>query len=324
MEITSPKFGERINLRTEKQREFFAADRSGYNVEDFYYLDLKNLQKDDDSKSSLTPFIWEPKVQGRLEISESDSFTEPFVFYGNGVALVDNLKIGTHYYARVIGDTQTSPTVEFDTERTFPRMMSVEGISNVRDLGGAITRDGKIVKQGLIYRGSEMNSHRTITENGLETMRRVLKIKSEIDFRNSNEIVLDVYRGNYVNIPFPSYSALFKNPDPAVKVMEFLANEDNYPIYTHCWGGADRTETFFLLFELLLGYEISDTVDNYEATSLSTFGARSVNKEIYQNYLKSLGNFSGADLYEKAECYLLSIGIKEETLKKIKDIFLGD
>ena len=60
MKITSPKHLEVINIRTEKQREYFATDRSGFNVEDFYYLDLKNLQKEDDSKSALIPFEWEP------------------------------------------------------------------------------------------------------------------------------------------------------------------------------------------------------------------------------------------------------------------------
>ena len=53
----------------------------------------------------------------------------------------------------------------------------------VRDVGGAITPEGKAVRQGLLYRGSEMNSHLTITEEGLNNMREVLKINTQLDIR---------------------------------------------------------------------------------------------------------------------------------------------
>ena len=118
MKITSPVCGECINLWTEKQREYFATDRSGYQVEDFYYLDLKNLQKEDDSKSSLTPFTWEPKCVAELQISEGEDFSDFLSYFGNGVALVDNLKIGTRYFVRVVCGDDISPIIDFVINRT--------------------------------------------------------------------------------------------------------------------------------------------------------------------------------------------------------------
>ena len=180
MRIISPKENESLNLHTPAQIKYLSEDRSGYEVDDFYYLDLKmNLRKNgiDDSKSGFVNFVWEPRVYAKLEISESKDFKDHLTYSGNGECRVDNLKIGTRYYARVSDDTNASPVTSFTTELTYPRMITIDGISNVRDVGGCVTRDGRIVKQGLFYRGSELNSHVNITEEGLRTMREVLKIK---------------------------------------------------------------------------------------------------------------------------------------------------
>lgn len=325
MKIISPLENEAIELHTETQKKYLAEDRSAYEVDDFYYLDLKNTLDEngmDNSHSGFVIFEWEPRVSARLELSEDPDFSDVLVYGGDGECKVDNLKIGKRYYARAIGNGETSPTVSFLTEQSYPRMITIDGMSNVRDVGGCVTRDGRVVKQGLLYRGSELNSHVNVTEAGLKTMREVLKIRSEIDLRNSNEEVMDVYHGNYVNIPIPAYKNFLAKPELSRMIIDFLAEEDNYPIYFHCWGGADRTESFIFLFGLLLGISVDDLIDDYELTSLSVFGARSRNKEIFKNYLVILEAIEGADLYEKGYNYLLSCGIEREKLERVRSIFL--
>ena len=325
MRIISPRENESIDLHTEAQRNYLAEDRSSSEVDDFYYLDLKMTLDEngmDNSHSGFLSFKWEPAVSAALELSESPDFADSLIYRGDGECLVDNLKIGTKYYARAKADGEVSPVIAFSTLRNYPRMITIDGASNVRDVGGCVTRDGRVVKQGLLYRGSELNSHVNVTEKGLETMREILRIKSEIDLRNSNEQVMDVYHGNYVNIPIPAYKNFLAKPELSREIIDFLANEDNYPIYFHCWGGADRTESFIFLFGLLLGISIDDLIDDYELTSLSVFGARSRNKEIFKNYLIILEDMEGADLYEKGYNYLLSCGIEPEKLEKVRSIFL--
>jgi len=325
MRITNPSQNEIVDLHTESQKKYLSEDRSGYEVDDFYYLDLKmNLSENgiDDSKSGFVHFQWEPCITAKLELSESVDFEDPFVFWGEGSCKADNLKIGTQYYARVSTEQEISPITSFFTERNFPRMISIDGISNVRDVGGCVTREGKLVRQGLLYRGSELNSHVNITPEGLRTMREVLKIKSEIDLRNPNEKVMDVYQGNYINIPIPAYRAYLQKPELSRQIIDFLAEESNYPIYFHCWGGADRTESFIFLFGLLLGITIEDMIDDYEITTLSVFGARSRNKQIFKDFLVDLEEMEGSDLYEKGYNYLLSCEIPKEKLEKVREIFL--
>lgn len=325
MRITTPKENEQINLHTEAQTKYLAEDRSDYEIGDFDYLNLKMTLEEngiDDSKSGFLRFEWEPAVAGKLELSEDSDFSDSLVYSGVGACDVSNLKIGTKYYARVKNEEETSPVLTFSTERICPRMIRVDGISNVRDMGGYVTRDGRTIKQGLFYRGSELNSHVNITEEGLRTMREVLKIKSEIDLRNAKEKVIDVYKGNYINIPIPAYKNFLAKPECSRQIIDFMADEANYPIYFHCWGGADRTESFVFLLGLLLGMSYEQLIDDYECTSLSIFGPRSRNKEIFKTFVDLIEEMEGADLNEKGYNYFLSCGIEREKLEKIKSIFL--
>ena len=325
MRITTPKENEQINLHTEAQTKYLAEDRSDYEIGDFDYLNLKMTLEEngiDDSKSGFLRFEWEPAVDGKLELSENSDFSDSLVYSGVGACDVSNLKIGTKYYARVKNEEETSPVLTFSTERICPRMIRVDGISNVRDMGGYVTRDGRTIKQGLFYRGSELNSHVNITEEGLRTMREVLKIKSEIDLRNAKEKVIDVYKGNYINIPIPAYQNYLEKPECSRQIIDFMADEANYPIYFHCWGGADRTESFMFLFGLLLGISVEQLIDDYELTTLAVFGARSRNKEIFKTFIDLIEEMEGADLYEKGYNYFLSCGIEREKLEKIKNFFL--
>ena len=325
MRITTPKENEQINLHTEAQIKYFAEDRSDYEIGDFDYLNLRvTLQANgiDDSKSGFVHFEWEPAVDGKLELSEDSDFSDSLVYSGVGACEVSNLKIGTKYYARVKNEEETSPVLTFSTERICPRMIRVDGISNVRDMGGYVTRDGRTIKQGLFYRGSELHNRCTITEEGLLTMREVLKIKSELDLRNQNEEKIDVYKGNYVNILIPAYKTFLERPECSRQIIDFMADEANYPIYAHCAGGADRTGTLVFLLGLILGVSYEQLIDDYECTSLSIFGPRSRNKEIFKTFVDLIEEMEGADLHEKAYNYFLSCGIEREKLEKIKNLFL--
>ena len=108
-----------------------------------------------------------------------------------------NLKIGTTYYYTISvdynGAVVTSAVQQFTTAPEAPRNMFVDGVTNVRDLGGWKTADGGSIRQGLIYRCGALSQENDdgevvplITETGIETMRSDMGIRTEIDFRVGN------------------------------------------------------------------------------------------------------------------------------------------
>ncbi len=97
----------------------------------------------------------------RVFISESPRFSDAVVFTVKSHSLsLDNFKIARKYYWRVAElDGNASPVGEFTTEAIAPRLLRIETVWNVRDLGGRIGRNGRRVKQGLIYRSGGLNDN---------------------------------------------------------------------------------------------------------------------------------------------------------------------
>lgn len=324
VKLKKPENGATIDLLTAGQAEFLKTDRSEVLAEDFDWLDLKTDPEVDESFPKKTEFEWEPREEAVLEISENEAFENCFRQFGNGHCTVENLKCNTGYYWRVVLKNETSEVFRFDTADTYPRFIKIDGLTNVRDCGGRKTADGRRIKQGMLYRGSELNSHLDVSPDGLKTMRNVLKIKSVLDLRGETEVVRRVYDGGYVNIPAVAYAQWFDRPDIMRKIFEFISEEDNYPIYFHCWGGADRTGTLAFLLGALLGMSYDDLIDDYEITSLSIFGVRSRNSEkLCKSFLSVFDEFEGVLPSEKAKNYFLSCGISEEAIEKFKAVMLN-
>ncbi len=111
--------------------------------------------------------------------------------------------------------------------------------------------------------------------------------------------------------------------------MRFLSDENNYPMYIHCLGGADRTGMIAFFLRALAG-ESEDIIHlDYELTGLSNYtgglgegaatdGFRSRNSEYYQDMLENLNKYAPSEsLSEKVRGFLLDCGVSEECLEKI-------
>ena len=321
--LKRPLNGEIVSLLTEAQLEFIKSDRSALNAEDFDYLNLKRSGDADLSLSGGVNFEWEANKQGNIQISESSTFKTYYSCDGNGECSVYNLKCDTSYFWRVVCADEISDTFCFHTSKQCPRFIKIDGLTNVRDCGGWQTYSGSRIRQGLLYRGCEMNSHLNILPSGLLAMRDVLKIKSILDLRRDSEIVEDVYGGNYLNVPAWAYREWFEHPDSAKKIFGFLSDESNYPVYFHCWGGADRTGTLAFLLGALLGMNYDDLIDDYETTSLSVWGTRTRNSEkSFAAFWKHFNTFEGTTPAEKAKNYFLTCGVSNEMIEEFKKIML--
>ncbi len=213
-----------------------------------------------------------------------------------------NLVPGRTYYYKIVctADGKESAVDSFTVDDTgFVRYIKAEGARNVRDIGGWKTTDGKTVKYELLYRGNMLNGKNggpTLTENGIKVFVLELGIKSEIDLRTANsddqngiaykdfavgvsqndcwflQLTGEKAKTNYLKQPLQLYDRISASSQKSVvkAIFDFLGNEDNYPIYFHCNGGADRTGTLAFLINGLLGVPYEDLCKDFELTSFSS------------------------------------------------------
>lgn len=242
-----------------------------------------------------------------------------------------NLKVDTQYYYRVtVSLSNGTKLVADDSFKTAqsPRLIYIDGARNVRDFGGYKTTDGKTIRQGLLYRGTELDGAASkkyyITEAGVNTMVNELGVVTEIDLRSSSvEGVKDTLGDSVThnNYSYLAYTDTFtahgniKNRE----IFSLLAKEDTYPVYMHCSYGADRTGTFCYLLGALLGMSEEDL---YSAWETSVFFAGGAFDEAMEDFQKHLNSFKGDTMQEKVENYVLSIGVTKNEINSIRNKFL--
>ncbi len=242
---------------------------------------------------------------------------------------IDYLEVNTKYYYKIMAlPTDYSVGGSFTTANT-PRILNIDGIYNVRDIGGWKTVDGKVIRQGLLYRGTELdgqvNSDYTLTEKGKNVMLNILNIKFDMDLRYPTDNKFNVNAlGNSVTRKYyqvSAYDEIFtaQGKETTRVVFADLAKPENYPIYMHCTHGADRAGTMCYLLEALLGLSEENLEREYE---LSTLYYTHISRDLLSTLKAGLMRYEGNNLQQKTENYLLSIGVTKDEIKTIKDIFL--
>ena len=244
-----------------------------------------------------------------------------------GQAQIANLCVGTAYDWQVETEGGRSPKRRFYTAPTPPRLLYVDGISNVRDFGGYATQDGKRIRQGLLYRTSEMDTHVTVTEAGKQTLYD-LGIKTDLDVRGCNDEhrapALDETRVRWVNIPMVAYDKIFTDEAFVKAYAEgyaLLADKTVYPAVLHCWGGIDRTGCFLFILGGALGVEEESLYLDYEFSSFSRWGRRSRYSDQFTAFYKGLAAY-GDTLQDACRSFMLAGGVTKEQIAALESIFL--
>lgn len=265
----------------------------------------------------------------KIELADNDSFSNARVSYleaSSGTYDFKYLYVNTTYYYRVTVYTRDGvdiATGSFKTADT-PRILSIDGLSNVRDIGNWKTDSGKRIKQGLLIRGTEMDadveSAYHLTNEGLADMLKVFNIKTDIDLRAQTATSMDALgsRVEHIYYDMVMYNDIFTDNGKEKIRMVFsdLSEPDNYPIYLHCTYGRDRTGTVCYLLEALLGVSRGDCLRDYGLSNVNISNILAV-----ENGLK---NYEGDTLKEQVESYLLSCGVTEYQIDSIRNIFLGE
>lgn len=229
------------------------------------------------------------------------------------------------------GASYTSETASFQTDAQGPRNLTVDGVTNVRDLGGWQTEDGGRIRQGLLFRGAKLvnNDNKSdvlITSDGIKTMRDGLGIKSEIDLRLKKKLggLTSSALGSAVtfySIPLDDdWGVMFtsaENLQGIRDVFAVLADKSNYPVYFHCSIGTDRTGMIAWLVNGLCGVAETDLWRDYlfsnygKVNNKRTSGIKSV-------YVDKLNNAQGDTLADKIYNYLKdTIQVPEAHLKAV-------
>ncbi len=332
IELKSPVNGACISLQTSIQKEFIRDGRKYLTGE----LDLDNFRwqfGEYTDKSCPVPisFRWEAKdaLSSTLEISKTADFSDIFMsvvarnrFDGY------NFEIGKTYYWRVRNPGEDSEVFSFSTEDAAPRFMFIDGTTNVRDIGGYVTEDGRRIKQGLVFRGAELDMHQVLTENGIKTMHDLLGIKTDLDLRG--EAVGFTQKSpigenvNLVQVPLCAYKEYIKeqNFEALKKIFSLFADENNYPLYFHCWGGADRTGCLAFTIEAICGVDEETLMKDFELTGLSGMGnVKNRDEEDFSAMVKTLRTY-GKTWKEIMTKFLLESGVPAENIEKIREIML--
>lgn len=249
-------------------------------------------------------------------------------------ARVVNLYVGRCYYWKVEAWSSNekiaeSPVWSFSTHPTPPRWIEVPGITNARDIGGWELPNNRRIRQGLVFRSSEMNSHLFLTEEGKRILEEELEIRTDVDLRGEDEIcqpALDKDRVAYFNFPVQPYEhiAESKYQQHYRGIFQLLADPRRYPVIIHCWGGADRTGTVVFLLQALLGMEKELLTCEYELTSLSIWGERIRTSVEFQEFLQTLARYSprGSSLQTQVESYLETIGVSAAEMASIRAMLM--
>ena len=183
------------------------------------------------------------------------------------------------------------------------KVIELQGIDNVRDLGGTPLAGSRVLKPGLIYRGSALFG---ATESDLELLFGTLGISCVIDVRCGweREAKPDAPMPGVENHHIPFYDLEIvgiEYTEPAAGTKRIgrdvacepplfyrsLANEltvrqmrkgidtvfahatSKRPVYLHCSGGKDRAGILTLLVLIILGADRDTILEDYLYTNVS-------------------------------------------------------
>ena len=263
--------------------------------------------------------------------------------------VVDYLHTGERYYwfvdAVYEGYTVRSTVFTFMTQDT-PRTVRVDGVSNMRDIGGYVTIDGLRIKQGMIYRSAKLDD---ITESGKYTLLNILGVKTDLDLRGARtsdgnggyysdlkNATHPVGELNHIVSACPWYATGENgiwndsfNKTEFAKAVKVFADPNNYPIVFHCSLGRDRTGTLAMVLGGLLGLDENTLMMEYELSAFSYWGAYNANYEsllssIHGTYLYIDQNYDGDTFSEKVADFLMEIGVTAEEIASIRSIMLEE
>ena len=311
IDIVYPKNGETLSFLSQEQLDFIAKPE----VEASGRINWSALRVQGIDGTVPPPLIVDcsPSVNGKMTIRDADDSGISWeVPVDSGRAEVYDLMVGHSYDLTIETDNDRSEMIRFSVAGQPPRWIYIDGCNNCRDIGGWKTGGGHHVKQGMIYRTSELDTHLTITPKGRKQLLD-LGMRCEIDVRGLGDSASETMTGTgirYNNIKLAAYKDIFtrEQKDRYVETYRLLLDDSNYPLYIHCWGGIDRTGTWVYILNGMLGVCEDDLCLDYEISSFATWGNRSRNSEYFTEFRAALAEYDD-DTQKACTGFMLDCGL---------------
>ena len=240
-----------------------------------------------------------------------------------------NFQPGIKYYWKVVSDSSQSVVFTFSIGKGYTRFLKIDGVKNIRDLGGYKTASGQTVKYGILYRSANMDS---ITPTGKKELVNRLGVKTDMDFRGDSgpsPLGKDI---NYIELAIKWYSGIFADAEKLDLIRQTIVEYskiENYPMCYHCAVGRDRTGTMSFLILGLLGVDEETLVREYYLSMYSAMGSFSESEfnaltdQLFP-FISRLHQYGDSDdtISEKIEAFMLDIGVTKEEINSIRSILL--
>ena len=341
--FTITDFTEPVEIHTDLQKTFLSYEGEYKTIPTSYYPSTTEDLHQSDSLAVNLDFTY--NVPGGQEL---DHFS---VVYGKEADLSDgyekvgdntttlsfyNPYLGKNYYKLVATFTDTtteeSAIHSFYVDATYPRNLTVAGMTNCRDMGGRLLEDGGVFKQGMIYRtsGSGQNGDwGSLKATAEEEMVGHLGVTKEIYVAEGSGTNKCEFEGVDVKHFAMDWNAsdgsnnFSRNAVALKKFYEYLANPSNYPVFFHCRIGTDRTGVCALTLGGLLGVSLDELYQDYLFSNFGKIGStkRFLSEvdghDCILRYTEYIEKFSGATFKNKVYNALLSVGISPETLNAV-------
>ena len=234
--------------------------------------------------------------------------------------------------------------------------INLESTKNTRDLGNYKTFSSQITRCKTFLRSDNTNC---LTESDIQKLTNEYNLKTVIDLRSNSGVkktpdkLSEVDGITYHHIPLmisnkeivrdlfeiaikksdvgKVYTDILSHKDSIKKIFDTITDSEDGCILFHCTHGKDRTGIVASLLLDLVGVSRKDIIENYAITSelLDADCETKISlKTRIDRYFKSLPVYIDElmnyidDNYGSTTDYLLSCGISQENLDKIKNRFV--
>ena len=162
-----------------------------------------------------------------------------------------------------------------------------------------------------------------ITDEGKDVLLNTLGVRTELDLRWNVQANALGDAAEHRRYATAMYTELFEeeNREKVRVLFSDMADPSIYPAYIHCTYGWDRTGTICTLLGFLLGMSEEDVIREQELTALCHGGS---NVEQLEEFIAVIKSWEGDTMAQKVEIYLLSVGVTQNEIDSIREIFLED